>query len=240
MESDGTHDSQSPSRDEFFEDIKDRVQKIGISLQMIKDSIQRGECSCEDWINEAREDIRNIMNDIQNYSFVHQIRLDHDDGFQIIKTNLQNMKVTLQEILNDIKETEQANKNIRSASFGEDWFRWEDWRVDKTFMDVFYQSISDMQKHHEEVRRREAVGASASGRNPIVEMLLSKKEDKDYGKLDIDKMIRFFTDIGVKYWYAVNTSKYSPDEAINSLKGNPHISNPEFISFLKRNPARED
>ena len=32
--------------------------------------------------------------------------------------------------------------NVPNAEFGDDWFMWENWRVNKIFMDEFYNEIN--------------------------------------------------------------------------------------------------
>ena len=39
-------------------------------------------------------------------------------------------------------ELQAEATNVPNAEFGDDWFMWENWRVNKLFMDEFYNEIN--------------------------------------------------------------------------------------------------
>lgn len=144
----------------------------------------------------------------------------------------------IQEAIRNIQDVSQTRQDdsYHPQEFGENWFRWEDWQIDQAFMESLYGIMKRWMM--EEDGKSTDTSLNIPGLNPIIQLLYRKKEDLSYGNLDIDKMIRFFTVVGIKYWYAVNACHYEPCEAINSLKMNASMTNSEYIEFLKHNPAR--
>jgi len=233
----------------YIQNVVGHIQNIKDQMKDLQNSIQNGQIGQEimeerqdmahniqDTINAMETDVQSIFNEIQDghYSremkqFYQNIMRDIQNGIQAAQTEMQGVQDTLQDI------QDHYQNGINHEEFGEDWFRWEDWRIDQAFMEHFYATLNKMMEEDGKIMPPAIPGLV----NPIIQMLTRKKGDAKYRKLNVDKMIRFFSMVGVKYWYAVNTGLYDPHEAINTLKLNASMTNSQYREFVKRNPSRE-
>jgi len=232
--------NKKPSKiGKVMEDTQDAVQNIINAkrnfrsiLQNLIDNKQKGQLlefmqDKEDVIRDINEAFQNIKDAAQNIS---------QEAAEYWQDVIRDMEDGRAELMDALKNWNNNTSTI-NAKFGEDWFLWEDWRIDRGFMDDFKDTINRMIKEDdEESKDRPLV---VSDQIPIIDMLHRKKNNVAYRELDIDKVIKFLTTVFVKYWHAIFHCHFSPEDAINSLKGDPYITFTSYIEFLKRNPSRE-